>query len=187
MEPEYQRDRSREPQKKTNTFAKEVPPKSTTTTYSTETTVRSYARETDVAMGLMFLMIALVGMVVTDLMSAHLSYAHNIIHLVSGVLALFFGLRSEKAAKTFAFSFGAVYGLLGILGFTLGKPGTAAVAHMAADRFLWVLSPEILEFGTSDHTLHVIFGVVFIAGALIVHKRKTPGPARVVDPTIRGH
>jgi|GEM_PF-1362659 hypothetical protein len=186
MEPEFQRDRAREQQKRPNTFVKEEPKRSTTTTQP-ETYRRTFAREVDVAMGLMFIMIALVGMVVTDLMSAHLSYAHNIIHVVSGVLALVFAFRSERSARVFALSFGTVYGLLGILGFALGKPQVATVGHMAQDRFLWVLSPEILEFGTTDHILHVIFGAVFIAGALIIHKRKVQGSARVVESTIRGH
>ena len=187
MEPEFQRDRAREQKKSPNTFAKDDAKISTTTIAPPETYPRSYARETNITMGLLFIMIALVGMVVTDLLAAHLSYAHNIIHLVSGIAALFFAFRTERASRIFAISFGTFYGLLGILGFALGRPGTADVGHMAPDKFLWVLSPAMLEFGTTDHILHIIFGAVFIAGALIVQRRKVKGTARVVDPTLRGH
>jgi hypothetical protein len=174
MEPEFERERPRET-KKPATFLKEELRKSTSPAPPYLPT--SYARETDVSMGLMFLLVALVGFVVNDLLTAHLSYAHNVIHLVSGVLAIFFGFKSERAAKIFAYSFGGFYALLGLCGFIFGHVGTATVGHMAEDRYLWVLSPEILELGTTDHILHVLFGAIFIGGALLSHKQKIRGAA----------
>ncbi|WP_373998065.1 DUF4383 domain-containing protein [Bdellovibrio bacteriovorus] len=132
---------------------------------------RTYAREVCVVQGILFLTIGLIGFVVTDLFSAHLSASHNAIHLASGALALWFGFDSERSARIYSFAFGAVYGALAILGFALGKPAMATVGHVAEDRFLWKLIPGVLEFGTADHILHTLIASAFILGAALKIKR----------------
>ena len=102
-------------------------------------------------LGGILIVAGLVGFAAPGLMGMHLSPVHNLIHLVSGALALCFGLAgSLSAAKTFCTLFGLVYGLLGALGFILAGPGG-----------MWTIVPEF-TLGTMDHIIHVILGGLFL-------------------------
>jgi hypothetical protein len=115
-------------------------------------------------LGVVFLLVGVLGFVMPNLLGAHLSLAHNVIHLVSGAISLWLGLKGTPAgAKNFCIAFGAVYLLLGIAGFALGT---------GADRMLAVI-PGQLELGTMDHIIHVVLGVVYLAGGFMT------APARV--------
>jgi len=82
-----------------------------------------------------------------------LSMAHNLVHLVSGALALYFGLKGTlPAARTFCIIFGLVYGLLGVFGFIAGD-GTERILN---------LIPGQLMLGTMDHIVHMLLGAVFL-------------------------
>lgn len=109
-------------------------------------------------LGAGFLLVGIVGFIAPEFMGMHLSMAHNIIHLVSGALALWVGLAgSHSAARSFCFFFGLVYGLLGVVGFLVGDPG--------ADRMFTVV-PDQLMFGRMDHVVHIVLGALFLIGAL---------------------
>src|SRR5712691_2264634 len=92
-------------------------------------------------LGAAFIVIGLVGFASPGFMGTHLSMAHNLIHLVSGAVSLYLGLRgSAAAARTFCLAFGAVYALLGVAGMLAGTPGTPSMPGMPADpRLLRVL------------------------------------------------
>ena len=130
-------------------------------------------------LGVVFLLVGLIGFIKPDLLGAHLSMAHNLIHIVSGILALYFGFAgSYSGARSFALAFGAVYLLLGIVGFIMGAPGTSTIANMTMeDSRLWKVIPNTLELGTADHAIHILLGIVFLAGALLTK----PDVARAVD------
>ena len=107
-------------------------------------------------LGVVFLLVGLVGFVNQNLLGAHLTPPHNVVHLVSGAIALYFGFAgSLSAAKTFCLVFGLVYLGLGILGLVLGAP---------PDR-MWMLGP--LHFGQADHGIHILLGVIFVAGGFL--------------------
>jgi hypothetical protein len=115
-------------------------------------------------LGAGFLLVGLLGFIAPTMMGMHLSPAHNIVHLVSGALALWIGLAgSYAAARSFCFFFGLVYGLLGVFGFLLGS---------GAERMFTVV-PEQLMFGRMDHIVHIVLGALFLIGAL------APRPATV--------
>jgi hypothetical protein len=106
-------------------------------------------------LGVVFILVGLLGFAMPGLLGAHLSLAHNIVHLVSGAIALWLGLKgSPSGAKTFCIVFGLVYLLLGVCGFLLGS---------GADKMLTIL-PDQLMFGTMDHIIHVALGVIFLIG-----------------------
>jgi hypothetical protein len=108
--------------------------------------------------GIVFLLVGVLGFVQPHALGAHLSQAHNIIHLVSGAVALWLGLKGTPgAAKTFCLVFGVVYLLLGVVGF---------VAGTGEEKMLTVL-PGQLELGTMDHIIHVVFGAIFLVGGLM--------------------
>ena len=119
--------------------------------------------------GVVFLLVGIVGFFSDHLLGTHLSLAHNLVHIVSGLIALYFGLAgSLSGARGFALAFGAIYLLLGICGFILGKPGTpqGAMAAMGPDNRLLSILPGTLELGTADHAVHILIGVLFLIGAL---------------------
>ena len=79
------------------------------------------AKSISTILGIIFLVVGLLGFAATDTMGMHLSAAHNIVHLVSGALALYFGTKGTyEAARGFCIIFGIVYGLLGLIGFVAG-------------------------------------------------------------------
>ena len=102
-------------------------------------------------MGVILLLVGVLGFThVLDSLGAHLSPVHNLVHIVSGVIALYFGFAgSLGGAKTFCIIFGLVYLLLGILGLAMGE-----------------LNIGPLMLGKVDHGIHLIVGVIFLAGGL---------------------
>jgi Domain of unknown function (DUF4383) len=102
-------------------------------------------------MGLVLLLVGVLGFThVLDSLGAHLSPAHNLVHILSGVIALYFGFAGSLAgAKGFCIIFGLVYLLLGILGLAMGE-----------------LQIGPLTLGKVDHGIHLIVGAIFLAGGL---------------------
>ena len=123
------------------------------------------AKQVCTILGIVFTLVGILGFVMPGLLGAHLTLAHNIVHLVTGLLALGVGLKgSIGGAKTFCLAFGVVYLLLGIAGFVLGT---------GPDK-MWEVLPGQLMFGTVDHGIHVALGVVFLIGALAT--KAVPAP-----------
>ena len=118
-------------------------------------------------LGIVLLLVGLLGFVNHDLMGTHLSAAHNIVHILSGAIALYLGLKGTlSAARMFCLVFGVVYLLLGLAGFLFGGQGTPGVPGPVDARLLKVL-PGVLEFGTADHGVHILLGAVFLLGGFL--------------------
>jgi len=105
-------------------------------------------------MGVVFLLFGVLGFThMLDSLGAHVgpSYTtHNLIHLVTGVLALYFGFAgSFSAAKGLCIIFGLVYLGVGILGLALGD-----------------LTHEPLVLGKVDHGINLIAGAIFLGGGV---------------------
>ena len=106
-------------------------------------------------LGVVFLLVGIAGFANDHLLGAHLTPPHNLVHIVSGVIALYFGFAgSLSGAKAFSLIFGIVYLALGILGLAIG----------VAPDHTWMVGP--LHFGTVDHGIHLLLGVVFLAAGL---------------------
>ena len=116
-------------------------------------------------LGVVFLLVGLAGFAMPGALGMHLSPAHNVVHLVSGAIALYLGLKgTEDAARTFCWVFGAVYLLLGVAGFLAGD---------GPDRML-TIAPGTLEFGTMDHIVHVVLGAIFLGGGFMSRRPALP-------------
>lgn len=125
-----------------------------------------------VIMGAVFILLGLIGFAFDNLLGAHLTPFHNVVHLVSGTASLFLGLKgSLSAAKIFAYAFGAVYLLLGVAGFAFGMTGTHTLPMEQADggynERMFRMIPSHFELGTIDHTIHIVIGLIFIIGAVL--------------------
>ena len=108
-------------------------------------------------LGVVFLLVGLLGFThLLDPVGAHLTPAHNVVHILSGAVALYFGFAGPlSGAKTFCLIFGVVYLALGILGFVIGGSG------------LWHVIDDLLMFGRRDDAIHVLLGAVFLGGGLL--------------------
>jgi len=124
------------------------------------------AKNTCLYLGLGFLLVGIVGFFVPGFLGMHLGGGHNAVHLITGALAVYLGLKgSLNAARTFCFVFGSLYALLGIAGFVAGERGSN----------LMVLMPQHLVFGTADHLVHLILGAAFLVAAMV----SRPVPVRL--------
>jgi hypothetical protein len=111
-------------------------------------------------LGAVFLLVGVAGFAAPSLLGAHLTPPHNAVHIVSGVIALYFGFAgSLSGARGFCLVFGLVYLALGLFGMVMGD---------AANDRMWHVGP--LMFGTADHLVHFILGAVFLAGGLFTKK-----------------
>ncbi len=82
---------------------------------------------------------------------------HNLLHFITGLLALYFGFAgSLSAAKSFCLVFGVGYLVFGILGIAIGDP--------TMDR-LWEVGSIHLSLG--DHIFHIVLGTIILAGAIL--------------------
>lgn len=106
-------------------------------------------------LGVILLLVGILGFThVLDPLGAHLSPVHNLIHIISGVIALYFGMAgSLSGAKSFCTIFGMLYLLLGIVGVAKGD-----------------LTIGPLMLGKVDHGIHLIVGAIFLAGGLFTKK-----------------
>jgi Domain of unknown function (DUF4383) len=106
-------------------------------------------------LGVVFLLVGILGFThLLDPLGAHLSPIHNLIYIVSGVLALYFGLAGTLGgAKAFCTIFGLVYLFLGMIGLAKGD---------------LMIGPLML--GKVDHGIHIILGAAFLAGGLLTKK-----------------
>lgn len=109
-------------------------------------------------LGVALLLVGVLGFThVLDPLGAHIGpghTTHNLIHLVSGIVALYFGFAgSLGGAKNFCIIFGLVYLFLGMIGLAKGD---------------LMLGPLML--GKVDHGIHIILGAAFLAGGLLSKK-----------------
>jgi len=96
----------------------------------------------------------LAGFAEPMLLGMHLTPVHNIIHIVSGALALYFGFVAPAGARGFAVAFGSIYLLLGFAGFAAPNLVAAAIGHDAM-----VNAGALMP----DNVVHVMLGGVFLA------------------------
>jgi preprotein translocase subunit Sss1 len=116
-------------------------------------------------LGIVLAVVGIAGFLKHDLFGAHLTTIHNIVHLLTAAIALYFGFYgSDAAARTFCQVFGAIYLLLGIVGFI--APNVVAniiQSHTATGG----------ENLTPDNIIHLLLGAVFLIGGLL----RAPQPA----------
>lgn len=107
-------------------------------------------------LGVVFVIVGACGFAAPELLGAHLNTPHNIVHIVSGLIALYFGFAgSLSGAKGFCLVFGIVYLALGVIGLAL----------MGADG-MWHVPGLPLMFGKVDDGIHILLGVIFLGGGL---------------------
>jgi len=103
--------------------------------------------------GAFLVVVGLLGFAAPGFLGMHLSPLHNVVHLLSGAAAIYFGMiATPTAARTFCQVFGAVYALIGLAGFVAGGPD-----------YTFTIIPGALILGTMDHLVHLILGAIFLS------------------------
>jgi len=115
--------------------------------------------------GVVLALVGIAGFLKHDLLGMHLTTIHNIVHLLTAAIALYFGFYgSDASARAFCQVFGAVYLLLGIGGFIAPDVVANVIRSHTAT------GSENLK---PDNIVHVLVGAVF----LIVGLLRAPKPA----------
>lgn len=123
------------------------------------------AKNLAIFFGLAFTAVGLLGFIDNPIIGEaegaifHADRIHNIVHIVSGVLFLFFGLAMPASARGFMILFGIVYLALGIMGIV--QFGTTGMGELLG--FLHVNGP--------DNYLHIGLGAAILLGAAISKRR----------------
>jgi hypothetical protein len=98
-------------------------------------------------LGIIFIIIGIWGFFQNPILGLFLvGPAHNWVHLLSGLLAVFFAWSGEVPAKQFSKVFGVIYGLLAIYGFFVS--GDLYFGFMRANN--------------ADDWLHLLLAIAFL-------------------------
>jgi len=120
------------------------------------------------------IIVGLIGFVIPHFLQTHLSLTHNLVHLISGVLALYGVLAG---ARGFCFLFGIFYANLGLVGFVAGRTAALLMPGMepaAVDSHLLAIIPDRLILSTDDHVLHVVLGLIFLLAGPLLRPHRSP-------------
>jgi len=125
-------------------------------------TEKNAIQKMTITIGIAFLVIGFAGVLMPQLFGMHLSMLHNLIHLMSGVFAVWFGASRPSRAFNFTLIMGTVYSLVGITGFIFGVPGYPTTGDLDADQNLVRIVPDFLELGSIDHIVHILIGAFML-------------------------
>jgi Domain of unknown function (DUF4383) len=86
----------------------------------------------------------------------HVNAAHNVVHLLTGVVALLAAYNGARASQLFFQIFGVIYGLVAILGFMVGdRPIMGMIANNIADAWFHLIVAAVsLYLGFSKRLVH---------------------------------
>lgn len=98
-------------------------------------------------LGVVFVIVGVLGFFQDPVLGIfEVDMVHNIVHLLSGVVALLMASMGEASAKTYAKVFGLVYLLVTVLGFIMGEGKLLG----------------LMEVNDSDNYLHVFLTLVLL-------------------------
>jgi hypothetical protein len=115
--------------------------------------------------GAMFVLVGLLGYTSNPLIGPDGLFmtngAHNMTHILIGVILLFASTQTERAAYLSNMTFGALYLLLALMGFaSIGNEGHTNLLGM-------------VHINGADNWLHVALGVGMIGIAMAAHRGRT--------------
>ncbi len=132
------------------------------------------ARTLAAIVGAGIILVGLIVFVIPHFLGSHLSLAHNLVHFISGVVALYGVLAG---ARRFCFLFGIFYANVGLLGFIAGRTAALLMPGMevaAVDSHLLAIIPDRLILSTDDHVLHIILGLIFLLAGPLLKPDRNP-------------
>lgn len=119
-------------------------------------------------LGLVFVLAGLAGFADPNLLGLHLTPAHNVIHILSGLVTLYVGFAgSTDAVRGLGLTFGSAYALLGLLGFVAPGLVGGLLGH-SAQLDGTALAP--------DNLLHVLLGALFLFVGVAIPSARSASP-----------
>jgi hypothetical protein len=109
-------------------------------------------------LGVALLAVGVLGFAVPNLLGMHLTAVHNVVHLASGALALYFGSKGFSAARGFCQAFGIVYLGLAVLGFVAPGLLSTILGHP-----MQMSARELMP----DNIVHVVLGATSLAFGMV--------------------
>lgn len=120
-------------------------------------------------LGVLLCILSVVGFVNHDAMGMNLNAFHDVLLLIAGAAALYYGIAgTEFQARYCCRALGVIFGLLGVIGIVSGG-GMVTISELIGkhETHLIRLIPQHLELGTADSMANILFGVIgLIAGFL---------------------
>jgi hypothetical protein len=111
--------------------------------------------------GVALLIAGVAGFAAPTVLGLHLTTIHNIVHLLTGLIALYVGFAAGfEAARVFCIGFGAVYLLLAAAGFLAPGLVASVLGH----------APLTADQLTPDNALHVVLGAALLVVALATRR-----------------
>lgn len=112
------------------------------------------AKKLAIIFGIVFIVIGLLAFIPNPIVGPgaffEANVAHDLVHIISGIIFLIVAAKSDKAASTVLTVFGVIYLLVTLLGFIAGGDGNLLG----------------LTINTADNFLHLVLAVVFLAAGL---------------------
>lgn len=105
------------------------------------------AKSIVMVLGVVFLLVGLLGFFNDPVLGLFdVDAVHNLVHLVTGVVALAMASMGESYAKTYAKVFGVIYLLVALLGFVMGteEPLLGVMENNMNDNYLHALLAIVL-------------------------------------------
>jgi predicted small integral membrane protein len=114
-------------------------------------------------LGAVFILVGLLGFVMNPILGIFaVDTLHNIVHLVSGILAIWFARQGDAQGMMYAKVFGIVYLLVAVLGFTQASSGKIL---------------GLLAINGADNLLHVVLAAVLLyVGFMMKPAQSSPTP-----------
>jgi hypothetical protein len=108
-------------------------------------------------LGAVLLLVGVIGFAKPDLLGMHLTPVHNVVHIASGALALYFGNVAPQNARAFCAIFGTVYLLLGVAGMVAPDLVASLLGHGPVGDARMLMP---------DNLVHILVGGLFVFAAL---------------------
>lgn len=139
----------------------------------TEFKSRNFTQVISLLVGGALFVLGACGLLFPSFAGLHLGILHSLIIVAAGATLFYNGGWKDNGFYAFlcCFFFGAFFGLLGLLGFIMGSPGTPSIGYTKPDAHLFVLIKGIAEYGRLDHILNAFIGIILMGGALDWQRR----------------
>ncbi|MBX4187824.1 MAG: DUF4383 domain-containing protein [Candidatus Doudnabacteria bacterium] len=106
------------------------------------------AKSLVMVLGVVFVVVGVLGFFNNPVLGLfEVDAVHNIVHLLSGIVALLMASMGEASAKTYAKVFGLIYGLVTVLGFIMGGDGKVL---------------GLMQINGADNILHVLLTLILL-------------------------
>jgi hypothetical protein len=121
------------------------------------------------ALGVLLCLVAVIGFLNNGAMGMNLNPLHDVLLLIAGGAALYFGFAgTEFQARGCCRVLGVVFALVGLIGIFSGG-GMVTISDLAGrhESHLIRLLPGHLEMGTMDSILNLVVGVISLIAGFI--------------------